>query len=297
MGTAIRIPFLNITSIFIQPILPMKLYLKTKDHVVSGETFDLLHDEALDMLVTTPQPEDLTKYYETGSYISHTDANKTLVDKVYQAIKRYSLIRKLSLIGNYAKGQRTLLDFGAGTGDFLGLAKQKGWQVEGVEPNGGARKRAAEKGLDLLDEIPTGYTKKFQVIALWHVLEHLPDLENQLTILSELLEEGGTLVIAVPNFKSYDAQHYGSFWAAYDAPRHLWHFSQHAIQGIFSPIGLKVMAIKPMIFDAFYVSLLSEKYKYGKTNYIRAFFNGLLSNLKAWRSKQYSSHIYILQRN
>lgn len=275
----------------------MKSYLKTKDHVVSGEEFNLLHHEEMDMLITKPQPGNLEKYYQSAAYISHTDSHKTLVDKIYYAVKKYNLIRKLNLVGNYAKGERTLFDFGAGTGDFLALAKQKGWEVEGVEPNLGARKKALEKSVDLLDELPLGHTKKYQVITLWHVLEHLPDLENQLAKLSALLGEGGTLVVAVPNFKSYDAQHYGSFWAAYDVPRHLWHFSQQSIKELFSPIGLKVIATKPMIFDAFYVSLLSEKYKHGRPRYIRAFFYGLLSNLKAWRSKQYSSQIYILQRN
>jgi len=274
----------------------MKSFLKTKDHSISGEDFELLYDANLDMLVTHPRPDNLARYYESDVYISHTDASKSTVEKIYHTVKKYSLAKKVKLISRYANGKKTLLDFGAGTGDFLSVAKTENWSVTGVEPNFGAREKSAEKGVELIADISEAEQKKFQVITLWHVLEHLPNLDRQIKMLVEKLALGGTILVAVPNYKSYDAQHYKNYWAAYDVPRHLWHFSKTAIEKLFEPHGLKVVAAQPMIFDAFYVSLLSEKYKTGKPNYIQAFYRGLRSNIEAWGTKNYSSHIYILQK-
>lgn len=274
----------------------MNQYLETKDYTLTGESFQLLHDPVLDMLVTKPQPEDLGKYYESEDYISHTDAKKTLVDKIYHIVKAYNLKAKIGLIDNYVSGNKTLLDVGAGTGDFLAVAKKRGWEICGVEPNEVAQLKATEKNIVLFNDLESLPHKKFEVITLWHVLEHLPDLEQQISKLVGLLSDSGTLVVAVPNFKSYDASHYKNFWAAFDVPRHLWHFSRNSVQSIFEKHGMKVIKTKPMLFDAFYVSLLSEKYKTGKQNYIKALWSGLKSNLYAVRSKEYSSLIYIIKR-
>ena len=274
----------------------MKSYLRTKDYAVTGEEFELLYDESLKMLVTEPQPKKLNKYYKSKDYISHTDASKTIIDKIYQIVKKHSLRKKVRLVQKYCSNGKTLLDVGAGTGDFLLTAKNGDWDAEGVEPNQDAKIRAQEKGIDLYPNLVKLPKKKYDVITLWHVLEHLPNLDDQIEKLVALLNETGTLVIAVPNFKSYDAQHYQNFWAAYDVPRHLWHFSKEAIEKLFSDHTMKVVKVRPMIFDSFYVSMLSEKYKTGRQNYFRAFVIGLLSNMKAWSSKEYSSHIYILKR-
>ena len=160
----------------------MKPYLKTKDFSISQEDFELLHDETLDMLITHPQPEDIAKYYESEDYISHTDASKSVVDKIYQIIKRYSIRKKAKLISNYTAKSKTLLDVGAGTGDFMLAAKKQNWQVDGIEPNYDARMRALDKGIGLMDRMEALPGKKYNVITLWHVLEHLPDLENQIII-------------------------------------------------------------------------------------------------------------------
>lgn len=274
----------------------MKSYLKTKDYAVTGEEFVLLYDESLNMLVTKPQPQNLDKYYKSENYISHTDASTTIIDKIYQTVKKYSLRKKVGLVQKYCSNGKTLLDVGAGTGDFLLTAKNRDWDVEGIEPNQNAKIRAQEKGIDLYPTLEKLLRKKYDVITLWHVLEHLPNLDDQIDKLVSLLNEKGTLVIAVPNFKSYDAQHYQNFWAAYDVPRHLWHFSKEAIEKLFSDHGMKVVKVRPMIFDSFYAAMLSEKYKTGRQNYFKAFVIGLLSNIKAWSSKEYSSHIYILKR-
>ncbi len=274
----------------------MKSFLRTKDFTVTGEEFELLYDESLQMLVTKPQPQNLDKYYSNETYISHTDARKTFIDKLYQNIKRFSLWKKVRLVRKYSPYGKTLLDVGAGTGDFLLKAKNNKWGIEGVEPNFIAKRRAQIKGIELRPDLKELEGNKYDVITLWHVLEHLPNLDEQIIQLVSLLTAKGTLVIAVPNFNSYDAKKYGKFWAAYDVPRHLWHFSKDSIEKIFSEHGMKVIKVKPMIFDSFYVSLLSEKYRKGRNNYFKAFSIGLMSNLAAWRTKEYSSQIYILKR-
>ncbi|MRI01099.1 methyltransferase domain-containing protein [Kriegella sp. EG-1] len=274
----------------------MNLFLKTKDHAVSGEEFELYHDAELDMLITRPQPEELDQYYKSDNYISHTDASRTLTEKIYQIVKKFSLELKVRLINKYSENDKTLLDVGAGTGDFLAVAKHKGWSVFGVEPNWYARGKASEKEINLSGDLEAVMNRKYQVITLWHVLEHLTDLENQILKMSSLLEDNGTMVIAVPNYKSYDAKYYKDFWAAYDVPRHLWHFSQDAIQRLFAKYQMEVVAKKPLFFDAFYVSLLSEKYKKSRLGFIKGVFIGLISNCLALFSKEYSSLIYIVKK-
>jgi len=274
----------------------MKLFLKTKDFSVSGEHFELHWDEELDMLVTRPQPEELAKYYDSEDYISHTDSKSSFTDKLYQLIKAKNLKNKIQIVENQLVNTKKLLDLGAGTGDFLITAQEYGFQVVGVEPNEKARRLAEAKGLKLLPDLDKLSSERFQAITLWHVLEHLPNLHGQISSLVQLLEDDGVLVIAVPNFKSWDARHYKSHWAAYDVPRHLWHFSKTAISKLFDPHGMEVVKIKPMWFDAFYVSLLSEKYKGNKFYWPFAFFVGLWSNVKAVFTKEHSSLIYILKK-
>jgi len=279
-----------------QPTITMKLFLKTKDFSVSGEEFELHRDEELDMLVTQPQPQNLAPYYESEDYISHTDSQSSFTDRLYQLIKSMNLNNKIQLVENQMDKPKKLLDLGAGTGDFLITAKNSGFKVTGVEPNEKARMLSHQKGIQLEASLEDVSGQKFQAITLWHVLEHLPNLENQIKTLVELLEDDGVLVVAVPNFKSFDAKYYKTHWAAFDVPRHLWHFSKTSISKLFAPHQMEVMKIKPMWFDAFYVSLLSEKYKGNKLYLISAFFVGLWSNLSAIFTKEHSSLIYILKR-
>ncbi|MEZ4809828.1 MAG: class I SAM-dependent methyltransferase [Allomuricauda sp.] len=274
----------------------MKLYLKTRDFSVSNETFELHWHEELEMLVTLPQPKNLDAYYESDDYISHTDAKTSLTDRLYQAVKRVNLKNKLQLVDNQKDNNKSILDIGAGTGDFLVTARKAGYDITGVEPNARARQLATNKGIVLQPSIANLPEKRFGSITLWHVLEHLPNLDDQIKSIVSLLEENGTLFVAVPNFKSYDARHYGAFWAGYDVPRHLWHFSKKAVAQLFDRYGMQVVAIHPMWFDAFYVSLLSEKYKRGKLSLVRAFLVGLQSNLAALFTKEPSSLIYCIKR-
>ena len=277
------------------------IYLTVTDHSVSKETFQLIYNNEFEMLETYPRPtpDELPRYYQSEDYISHTDSKRNLFEKVYQFVKSITLNRKLKLIESLATDSKKLLDFGCGTGDFLAKSKSGGWEVVGIEPNAQARKIANEKTgncvfeAEKLSSLPDN---SFDVITLWHVLEHLPNLEEQLSIFENLLSLEGTLIIAVPNFKSYDAEYYKSFWAGYDVPRHLWHFSKNAISKLADRTSMEVVKILPMKFDSYYVSLLSEKYKNGFMNPFVAFWIGWRSNMKAKSSNEYSSLIYIIKK-
>lgn len=275
----------------------LKKHLTCKDHTVSNENFTLFYNSEFDFCITKPTPEDIGKYYESDKYISHTDSKKTLFDKVYQLIKNYTLQQKLKLVNSFNTEEKTLLDIGAGTADFLSVCKKNKWITTGVEPSEKARNIASKKNINLLQDITKLNNQQFDVITMWHVLEHVPNLVEYIQQLKKLLKPNGILVIAVPNFKSYDAQHYKEFWAAYDVPRHLWHFSKTAIKKLFESVEMEVVKILPMKFDSYYVSLLSEKYKHGKMKPISAFLTGFRSNTKAKHSKEYSSLIYIIKNN
>jgi 2-polyprenyl-3-methyl-5-hydroxy-6-metoxy-1,4-benzoquinol methylase len=271
-------------------------FQKVKDYSVSKEIFELHHNPEYDLLITFPKPspEKLPSYYESDDYISHTDGKRSLFERVYHLIKGIALKNKLKLI-NAQSTKGKLLDIGAGTGDFLVVAKNDGWNIIGIEPSAKAKETAIKKGVFFADSLSELENNSFDVITMWHVLEHVPNLEDYLSELKRLIKPNGTIIIAVPNFKSFDANFYGRHWAAYDVPRHIWHFSKTAIEKLFTEKGIKLTAVLPMKFDSFYVSLLSEKYKTGRMNFIRAFFVGLKSNLNGKKTNEYSSHIYILK--
>ncbi len=280
-----------------------KPYLTCKDHTVSRETFELLLDEKSELLITSPRPkaDELMKYYESDAYISHTDSNRSLLDKVYQLVKNYTIKRKVNLINSLEKSDRSILDIGCGTGDFLFTCKENNWKIKGIEPSNKARNFAIKKlNSDLsvvnqIDDLLNNSKNTYDIITMWHVLEHVLNLEEYIEQIKTLLKPNGTLIVAVPNYKSYDAIYYQNFWAAFDVPRHLWHFSKKAMQMIFAKKDFRILKTYPMKFDAFYVSLLSEKYKSGKSNLFQAFYRGFLSNLKARQSGEYSSLIYLIK--
>ena len=274
-----------------------KSFITVKDFSVSGESFSLLLNEEYQLLKTHPQPslDKLGSYYEFDDYISHTDGKRTLFEKMYHFVKRNAIRNKVKLINSYHPVKGRILDIGAGTGDFLLECKNQNWEILGIEPNEKAKAIAVGKGIKFGATIETLESNSFDVITMWHVLEHVPDVEHQIVELKRLLKPSGTIIIAVPNFKSYDAKHYGAFWAAYDVPRHLWHFSKTAIEKLFDKQNMNLEDVKPMWFDSFYVSLLSEKHKTGKMNFISGFFIGLASNVSGLFKKEFSSHIYVLK--
>ena len=271
-------------------------FKKVKDYSVSNEVFDLHHNPEYDLLITFPKPslEALPNYYESDNYISHTDRSRTLFERAYRLIKSIAIKKKISLINKHAN-KGNLLDIGAGTGSFLHAAKKDGWQTIGLEPSEKAKQFASLKGLKFIDNLNDIPTQSQDIITMWHVLEHVPNLDEYLFELKRIIKPSGTIFIAVPNFKSFDASYYGKFWAAYDVPRHLWHFSKGSIQKLFSEKQMRLEAVLPMKFDSYYVSLLSEKNRNGKIKPLRAFFVGLKSNYEAKQTKEYSSHIYVIK--
>ena len=279
----------------------LKFEFKVKDFSVSGELFDLIFDQDYQLYKTYPQPDidKLSKYYESDDYISHTGHRRNFKEHLYYLVKQIALRNKLKLINGFKTDTKTILDFGCGTGDFLKVCYKDGWEVTGIEPSVKARDIANQKLNNLVfdaNEINNFKNKKFDVITLWHVLEHLPNLKEAIINFKQLLKPNGVLIVAVPNFKSYDANYYQSYWAAWDVPRHLWHFSQFSISKLFGEVNMKIVETRPMYFDAYYVSLLSEKYKFGKHRFLNAFWIGLKSNWSARQSGEFSSLIYVLKK-
>lgn len=271
--------------------------LDLNDYFLTGEKFELFEDLKTEILYTLPQPiENLGKYYESKNYISHTDGKKSIFERFYQMAKQINLNNKLELIDQIAKGKK-VLDYGCGVGDFLEHLQKNGYDVLGMEPNDSAKKIAQSKiGTEKVTSTELEQNdQKFDIITLWHVLEHIPNLNEIIIQLKNHLTEDGRLIIAVPNHKSYDAAYYGKYWAAYDVPRHLWHFSATSMNKLFNNFGMKIESTHPMKLDSFYVSLLSEKYKGNKLGFINALRVGLKSNSKAKKTGEYSSLIYIIK--
>jgi 2-polyprenyl-3-methyl-5-hydroxy-6-metoxy-1,4-benzoquinol methylase len=271
-------------------------YLTCKDYTVSGENFKIVACNSCGFLYTdpVPSPAHIGSYYQSEDYISHSDTKKGMVSRLYHAVRRRSLRAKLKLIGGLTSG-RKVLDFGCGTGAFLRECNRAGWNTFGMEPDAGARNRVGG-GMPVFssfEDLRARLGEKVDVITLWHVLEHLYNPGEFLQWARGTLAAGGSLVIAVPNYRSMDAQHYGKFWAAYDVPRHLSHFSRASMEALLRRQGFGLERVIPMTYDSYYVSLLSEKYRTGSVSYLRAFLTGFRSNLSARRSGEYSSLIYI----
>ena len=270
-------------------------FLNCKDHLVSGETYEVMINDKLEMLVTSPIPPSLDEYYDSKEYQSHNKSKNALLDKLYNSVKKRSFKRKASLF-HKEKDTQTILDVGAGTGDFLLYCKNLGYNISGTEPTLKARKKAQEKGLELLQDINSFAGKKFDIITLWHVLEHVPNLYEIIDQLKSMLNVDGQLFVAVPNFKSYDAAYYKEFWAAYDVPRHLWHFDKKSMRDLFLTHRVFLKKIIPMNWDSFFVSILSEKILRNTFPFFRGLSIGLISNLRAKYSGEYSSLIYVLKK-
>lgn len=276
-----------------------KSYLKCLDYMKSKETFLLVECQDCQFIFTNPRPNDemLGEYYKFEDYISHSDTKKGLISKCYHAVRIINIKNKIKLL---PKKKGLLLEIGSGTGKLLAKCKQIGWNVIGVEPNSYARKIAKEvNGIELLKDTTELQLKSNSVdaVMMWHVLEHIPNLNESLKKISTLLKTNGVLIIGVPNSKSYDATKYKENWAGYDVPRHLSHFQKSSLKILAEKHGFEVKKIKPMAFDSFYTSLLSEKIKSGKYNYVKGFSTGLKSNVKAMLGNgEYSSLIFILEK-
>jgi len=277
-------------------------FVNCKDYTVSGEVFSIVNCISCNFKFTNPRPtsDKIGDYYKSESYISHSNTSKGLISKLYKTVRNYTLKGKVSLIAKYSQ-KGSLLDYGCGTGMFLSAAKSSTWNTYGIEPDSSARDFAIkENKMTVYPDMETANiilkNTQLNCITLWHVLEHVMDLNETIAWFYSKLNKGGALIIAVPNYTSYDAKHYKEFWAAYDVPRHLSHFSQATMIDLVQKKGFKFIESLPMKFDSFYVSMLSEKYKHGNINYFKAFLTGLKSNLKAKEAKDYSSVIYVFKK-
>lgn len=277
--------------------------LKTRDYAVTNEVFSIFEVNETGFRFTSPAPsvETMNKYYDAESYISHSKTSESFKDKLFHLARFYTLGMKRRVVNfNYKGKEKKILDLGCGSGDFAGKMKDSGWDVTGVEPSDKARIFAAgEHGLDVfktLTEIPSDI--KFPVITAWHVLEHIPNIEECLNTLRNRLTNDGVLIVALPNFTSFDAEFYKEVWAGYDVPRHLYHFSPRSITSLAETLGFKLKQTRRMWLDAFYVSLLSESYmKTGFAGYPGAFLVGLWSNFIAlFKKEKCSSLIYVFSK-
>jgi SAM-dependent methyltransferase len=277
--------------------------LTCTDYTVSHEQFDVWKCSACTFRFTQNVPTEayIGSYYQSSDYVSHSDSKKGIINRLYHIVRSFTLKGKQKLVQK-ATGvhEGVLLDIGAGTGAFANAMQKAGWDVTGLEPDKIARDNAItnyQLHLSESEELNNLTGETFDAITMWHVLEHVHDLEGYLEKFFDILRPEGRLIVAVPNYTSYDATIYKKYWAAYDVPRHLYHFSPKSMEVLIERKGFLLEAIKPMWFDSFYVSMLSEKYKNGKNNLVKAVWNGLVSNIKASRdATKCSSLIYIIKK-
>ena len=277
-------------------------FLKVNDHSISGEDFGLIRCTDCGLVITQnhPDEESIGKYYNSEDYISHSDTKSGIVNTVYHSVRSYMLGQKRKLVAGVSDTGK-LLDIGAGTGYFAAHMVDNNWEVVALEPDAGARQVARDNfnldvhDVDHLEKLPHS---TFDVVTMWHVLEHVHRLNATIHTINSVLKPNGKLIIAVPNYTARDAERYGRYWAAYDVPRHLWHFSPNAMRKLLSKHGFTVNKIRPMDFDAFYVSMLSEKYKGRGSGFVGGTFSGLGTYLSSiGNASKSSSVIYIARRS
>lgn len=277
-------------------------FLECSDHFVSGEKFTIYSCNTCGFKFTANAPtvENIGKYYHSENYISHSDTQKGIVNKLYHLVRNIMLKRKLRLIQKSEKGKK-LLDIGCGTGYFPNYMKQNGYDASGMEIEPGARKFASDNfGLKVSspDELlSVKHTGEFDIITLWHVLEHLHDPAKYLNWIFDSLKTSGTLFIALPNHNSYDAKKYRQFWAAYDVPRHLWHFNPETFEKLVAKYGFKLIKVKRLPFDAYYNSMMSARYAGKKLSLLHGLIFGYISNeISFFKHRKCSSVVYICKK-
>ena len=284
----------------------LKHVLSANDHLVTGRKFDILKNPETTILETHPRPtkEELPTYYDSENYTSHNDKSAGIVSFCYRIIKSISTRRKIrigqnSLSKNTPQNKPRLLDVGCGTGDFLYSCLKKGWQINGIENNKNAKNNSrTELSSFIFDdfEFLKSQPERFDIITMWHSLEHIIDLKQTIVDMKKLLTNKGVIVVACPNHKSFDAMFYKESWAAYDLPRHLWHFDKDSISKLFVEHNMQLTKTLPMCWDSFYISILSEKIISKKNKFLKGVIVGLLSNVSAMFSKEHSSLIYVFNK-
>ena len=277
-----------------------QINLWLKDEFLTKEDFHICECLNCGLLYTMPRPdkEKIGAYYKSEAYYSHQENKKGFIPKVYERVKTINLKYKYRLATSGMQPGK-LLDIGCGVGDFLHTAEMHGWECIGVEPSEDAKAIAQKrmKGMIITSEELESFSDgAFDVITMWHVLEHVDDLKWQVAQLQRLVKPSGRVVIAVPNYKSYDGQYYEEHWAAYDVPRHLNHFNQITLSKIFKTSGLELFKMDKLKWDAYYISYLSEQYRHHSLPLVRGLYRGFISNCKARRSGEWSSLVYVFER-
>ena len=279
------------------------LYIQTNDFFLTGEPFSLFRCSACGFIFTQDHPDEssIGRYYSSDEYLSHNDTAKGISGRLYRFTRSIMLRRKRRMVEQMTGTEKgTLLDIGSGTGHFLGEMKRAGWEVKGIEINEKARQYSvSEQNVDVIDPglvsfLPTG---SFDCISLWHVLEHFHDPDSYVNEILRLLKPGGVCIIALPNSDSFDSGYYRKFWAAWDVPRHLWHFTP-AVFGFFAQKnGFRIKAIRSLPMDVFYISMLSEKYKKSFLYFPAGIIKGAyFSILSVFRKNKSSSLVYFLKK-
>ena len=275
-------------------------YIWVKDEFLTKEEFQIQECLNCGLLFTEPRPpkDKIGDYYKSEEYYSHQENKKGFIPKLYESIKAINLKNKYKIATN-GKSAGKLLDIGCGVGDFIHTAEEQGWQCTGVEPSQDAKAIAKKRikaeilSSEDLEQIPN---ETFDVITMWHVLEHVDDLKWQMAQLQRLIKKGGRIVIALPNYKSYDATFYKEKWAAYDVPRHLNHFNKDTLVKIFKTNDLNLVKTDKLKWDAYYISFMSEQYKHHKLPLIKGAIRGLISNCKARKTNEWSSRVYVFEK-
>ena len=277
----------------------LKNYINVKDYSNTQEEFTIVSCETTDFLFTNPRPteKDISLYYDFEDYISHTNKRSDFISKLYQKVRSHSIKRKYKLISKLISSKK-ILDIGSGTGEFLSYMKNKGFDTYGVEIAKKARELSIKNhGLFVKDSLSNLKERNFDIITMWHVLEHVYDLDGYMKKIKSSLNDKGTVIIAVPTHKCFDQKFYGKHWAGWDVPLHLWHFDKESMHKLSNKYGFEISTIHPLYFDSFYVSILSSKYKYNSSKLVQSFIIGLYSNLIAkFKTGEYSSLIYVLKK-
>ncbi|MGV4414885.1 class I SAM-dependent methyltransferase [Chryseobacterium sp. T1] len=273
--------------------------MKIKDHFLSQEEFEIIETEVKGIWKTSPTPSNISKYYESEDYISHHQDNGSAKEKLYKFLQGFNLKYKKNILQNNINQETkaSVLDYGCGAGEFIKFLEND-FTTFGYEPNQDARAAAKKKtsSTKIISDLSEVENNSLDVITLWHVFEHIENQEEILSLFYSKLKEKGILIIAVPNPTSYDAKHYKEYWAAYDVPRHIFHFSKKGMMNLMNNKNWSIRKIKPLLLDSYYISMLSEKYKKSPLIWLKSLIHGSISNIKAIFNNEFSSLIYIIEK-
>jgi len=275
-----------------------ELFIKTKDYFYTQEEFSLSKCNNCGFVFTNPIPKNLGSYYETEEYLSHDSGRENIISRLYGFVRNMNISNKYNIVSSYVS-RGTILDIGCGTGELLAYFKKRGWKTIGVEPNAKARQTAISlNNVDVLpeEELTQLESGSQDVVSMWHVLEHVENLNDRIIDVKRITADNGVMIFALPNLNSPDAKKYGKYWAGLDVPRHLYHFTEESFSRLITKHNLKLAKSIPMKFDSYYVSMLSEKYIKSSFGLIRAFLSGVKSNSKAKKENNYSSMIFVVKK-